>query len=154
MKSRLGLYALVTGVLSLASGCHCLRECFPYLGWRLHHGCCGPVCPDRVCTPPVCPAPGCFTPVYRPVTPVTVVPSGPAVPSGPVVPDCPTCFGGDSPGVSPPGPYPPVIGTPMPLPNPAVVPPSHNAPDGTNLPAPTPAPMSPPTPAPTKSGMN
>lgn len=119
MKSRAIWSALVVSVVSLTSGCHCFHNCFhntfPNVGWRFHqHGCggCMPAC-----------APACSAPV--------VVGSGPVVPGGPACHGCasgelpPTVThqpAGYQPAGYPPVGYPPVIGHPMPLPGPTVIP--------------------------------
>lgn len=123
MKSRALWYALVAVSLSMTTGCHCFRCCFPNLGWRLHDdhgvfqghhgasGCapaCGPVCAPAYRPPVIVPAPV----GYGPVGPVGMAP------------DCPGCVGGVYPVSVGPTPvaYPPVIGNPMPLPGATVVP--------------------------------
>ncbi len=105
MKSRAFVCALFAGVVSLASGCCCLHNCFPNVGWRLHQGCCTPACSS----PPVC-APCGFRP--------------PMVVSG--GPDCPSCahggMGTNTPIGYPPVAYPPIIGNPQPIPGASIAP--------------------------------
>ena len=100
MKARILTLAFVA-VTSLASGCYWCHSscCHPCLGWRLHNWChpCAPVCSSPV--PSV----------------------GPVV--GPVVgPGCGGCCDGGGPTITQPAGYPPVIGQPIPLPGPTVVP--------------------------------
>ena len=112
MKARAFVFALVVGVVSMTSGCHCFRCMFPYAGWRFHEGWwghCGPCGHD--CAP--C-GPGCGPIAYRPTSILT---------HGP---DCPSCLTSAPaphptgyPGVA----YPPIIGNPMPIPGgPNVIP--------------------------------
>jgi hypothetical protein len=100
MRIRVFCFALVVGVVSMTSGCHCFRCAFPNAGWRFHqgglgHGCapCGPCAPGG----PVS---------FRP----------PAVVSGGH--DCVGCNGGVShlPAGYPSITYPPIIGNPIPIP--------------------------------------
>jgi hypothetical protein len=95
MKARAICFALVLGVVSMTSGCHCFRCVFPNVGWRFHQGWCNQGCPPCA---PACPI------AYRP--PV-VVQGGPDCP-------CPPAMG--VPNGYPPIAYPPQIGDPKPLP--------------------------------------
>jgi hypothetical protein len=99
MKSRFFCFALVVGVLSLTSGCHCFRCMFPNAGWRFqsgwwghHHRGPGPCCPP--CN--------------------TCAPNGPIAFRPPVV--VPGSGGVSVPGGYPTITYPPIIGDPMPIP--------------------------------------
>lgn len=120
MKSRAIWSILLAGVVSMSSGCYCLHNCFPNVGWRFHqHGCggCAPACTSACSSP----APVAFG-------------SGPVVPGGP---GCSSCAAGALPppivtqpagytpaGYTPAG-YPPVIGSPMPIPGPTIIPSSE-----------------------------
>jgi hypothetical protein len=98
MKSRVIVSGLAVLLVSLTSGCCCLHNCFPNLGWRFRE-CCPTPQPCGTCAP--C-GPSCAPAGYHPPT---------------VVPDCPGCGGPTVPAVGyPPAAYPPVIGNPMPLP--------------------------------------
>jgi hypothetical protein len=100
MKSRVIVFGLAAALMSTTSGCYCLHQCFPNLGWRFHQ-CCPTPAPCGTCAP--C-GPCCGPVGYHPPM---------------VVPDCPGCAGGPTvpqPAGFPPVAYPPVIGNPMPLP--------------------------------------
>jgi hypothetical protein len=109
MAARVLVSTLAALVVAATSGCHCLHKCFPHIGWRLHQCCpsaCAPVC-AAPCSP-------CGPVAFRPAVVASVGPDCPTCVSGPAMPP-PTAF---SPGSAPPGAYPPIIGNPMPLPNP------------------------------------
>lgn len=131
MKSRACWYALVVGVVSMTSGCHCFREHFPHVGWRLNSGgLCAP-CGPAACRPvfaPACSSPVTGIPVgHGPVLQPPMVVSG----GGPDCPGCNSGLGGIS-GIHMPagypsmaypgGGYPPIIGNPMPIPGIGVIP--------------------------------
>lgn len=122
MTTRSLVPVLIAGVVAAASGCHWFHRCFPCLSWRLHHWHHhhAPAIYDPVYAVPACPGPGyCPVPVYRPAGLSPVVPLTPQV----ICPDCgPEGGQGPAPTVLPPTGYAPVIGQPMPLPMPKVVP--------------------------------
>ena len=105
MKARVFCCALVVGVLSMTSGCHCFRAVFPNAGWRFQTGWWGHHKNGNgngVCCPPCGPA----APIaFRP--PVVVPGEGDGI----------GCNGGVSvPAGYPTISYPPIIGNPMPIP--------------------------------------
>jgi hypothetical protein len=116
MKTRALFFALVVGVVSLTSGCHCFRCMFPNAGWRFHEGWWRHGNGNGCAT---CP------PIGGPIAyrPPIVVPGGP---------DCVGCNGGvpsiHQPIGYPPVAYPPVIGNPMPIPGGPTVIPSNELP--------------------------